>query len=119
MPKCLKRVEAVKQFRLASKSEGTRKIADTPTKFHVENFPTDNFIVIPEISSEKRRYIPIGFMFPNVLCSNRVKISQNASLYHFGILTSNIHMAWMRAVCGRLEMRFSLVQSNRKTERKI
>ena len=106
MPECLKRVEAVRQLRLSSKSAGTRKIADTPTRFHVENFPTDTFIVIPEISSEKRRYVPIGFMTPDVLCSNRVKISQNASLYHFGILTSNVHMAWMRAVCGRLEMRY-------------
>lgn len=106
MPECMKRVEAVRQLRLASKSAGTRKIADTPTKFHVENFPTSNYIVIPEISSEKRRYVPMGFMGPDVLCSNRVKISQNATLYHFGILTSNVHMAWMRAVCGRLEMRY-------------
>ncbi len=106
MPECMKRVEAVRQLRLASKSAGTRKIADMPTKFHVENFPTSNYIVIPEISSEKRRYVPMGFMGPDVLCSNRVKISQNATLYHFGVLTSNVHMAWMRAVCGRLEMRY-------------
>ena len=106
MPLCLERVESVKEYRLKSKSEGTRKIADYPTKFHVENFPLSTYIVIPEISSEKRRYIPIGFMSPEVLCSNRVKISSSATLYDFGVLTSNVHMAWMRAVCGRLEMRY-------------
>ncbi|MCD7804520.1 MAG: N-6 DNA methylase [Oscillospiraceae bacterium] len=106
MSECLKRVDSVRQYRLSSKSEGTRKIANFPTKFHVENFPTDSYIVIPEITSEKRLYIPMGFMTPDVLCSNRVKISQNATLYHFGVLTSSVHMAWTRAVCGRLEMRY-------------
>ena len=103
MPECLKRVKAVRELRLASKSEGTRKIAEKPTRFHVENFPTDNYIVIPEISSEKRNYIPIGFVPQDVMSSNRVKISENATLYNFGVLTSNIHMAWTRAVCGRLK----------------
>ena len=106
MPECIKRVQAVRELRLASKSAPTRKIADTPTRFHVENMPTQNYIVIPEISSEKRRYVPMGFVNPEIMSSNRVKISQNANLYHFGILTSNVHMAWMRAVCGRLEMRY-------------
>lgn len=106
MKECYKRVQAVRDYRLASKSAGTRKIADKPTRFHVENMPTQNYIVIPEISSEKRHYVPIGFMTPDIMCSNRVKISQNASIYHFGVLTSSVHMAWMRAVCGRLEMRY-------------
>lgn len=103
MPECLKRVEAVRQFRLASHSSGTVKLADRPTRFHVENMPKGTYIVIPEVSSERRRYVPMGFMTPDILCSNLVKIVPNASLYHFGILTSNIHMAWMRAVCGRLK----------------
>ena len=103
MPECMKRVEAVRQFRLSSKSSGTRKLADRPTRFHVENMPAGNFIVVPEVSSERRRYVPMGFMSPDVLCSNLVKIIPNATLYHFGILTSNVHMAWMRAVCGRLK----------------
>lgn len=103
MPECMKRMEAVRKFRLASKSEGTRKLADTPTRFHVENMPKSDYIVIPEISSEKRRYVPMGFMTPDVICSNLVKIIPDATLYHFGILTSNVHMAWMRAVCGRLK----------------
>lgn len=85
---------------------GTRKLADTPTRFHVENMPKSDYIVIPEISSEKRRYVPMGFMTPDVICSNLVKIIPDATLYHFGVLTSNVHMAWMRAVCGRLEMRY-------------
>ena len=103
MPECLKRVEAVRDFRLTSKSAGTRKLADKPTRFHVENMPAGNFVVIPEVSSERRRYVPMGFMAPDVFCSNLVKIIPNATLFHFGVLTSNVHMAWMRAVCGRLK----------------
>ena len=103
MPECYKRVKAVREFRLASKSIPTQKIADSPTRFHVENFPESNFIVIPEVSSEKRRYVPIGFLTPDIFCSNLVKLLPNASLYHFGVLTSNVHNAWMRAVCGRLK----------------
>ncbi len=103
MPECMKRIEAVRQVRLSSKSEGTRKLADTPTKFHVENFPEGHYIVIPEVSSERRRYVPMGYMDDNVLCSNKLRLMPNATLYHFGILESNVHMAWMRVVCGRLK----------------
>ena len=103
MPYCLKRVEAVREMRLASKSEGTRKIADKPTRFHIENMPKGNYILIPCHSSEKRRYIPMGFMSPNDICSNAVLLMPDANLYHFGILESNVHMAWMRAICGRIK----------------
>ena len=103
LPECMKRVEAVRQFRLASKSPGTVKLADKPTHFHVENMPKGTHIVVPEVSSERRRYIPMGYMDDTVLCSNLVKIIPNANLYYFGVLTSNIHMAWMRAVGGRLK----------------
>ena len=106
MPHCMKRIEAVRNMRLASSSAGTRKLADRPTRFHVENMPDTNFIIIPSVSSEKRRYIPMGFMSPDMLASNLVLIIPDATLYHFGILESNVHMAWMRAVCGRLEMRY-------------
>lgn len=106
MPACMRRVEAVREMRLSSKSAGTVKLADKPTRFHVENMPTGTYVVIPEVSSERRKYIPMGFMTPDILCSNLVKIVPDATLYHFGILTSNVHMAWMRAVCGRLEMRY-------------
>ncbi|MDR1827857.1 MAG: N-6 DNA methylase, partial [Methylobacteriaceae bacterium] len=107
MPHVMKRIEAVRQFRLNSKSAGTRKIAATPTRFHVENMPKGNYIVIPEVSSERRQYIPIGFLTPDVLCSNKLRLMPDATLYHFGILTSNVHNGWMRAVCGRLETRYS------------
>ena len=103
MPECMKRVAAVRQFRLASTSAGTVKLADRPTHFHVENMPEANYILLPKVSSERRRYIPMGFMTPDTLCSDLVFIIPNATLYHLGILTSNVHMGWMRAVCGRLK----------------
>lgn len=103
MPECMARVEAVRNVRLASKSAGTVKLADTPTRFHVENMPKGTYVVVPEVSSERRRYVPMGYMDDSVLCSNKVRLMPNATLYHFGILTSNVHMAWMRAVCGRLK----------------
>ena len=65
--------------------------------------PKGNFIIVPSVSSEKRRYVPMGFMSPDVLASNLVLLIPDATLYHFGILESNVHMAWMRAVCGRLK----------------
>lgn len=103
MPHSMKRVETVRRFRLASKSAPTRKLADTPTRFHVENIPDSSYLVIPEVSSERRLYIPIGFIEPETLSSNLVKIVANATLYHFGVLSSAMHMAWVRSVCGRLK----------------
>ena len=103
MPECLKRVQAVRDYRISSPSAGTVKLADTPTRFHVENMPKGNYIVVPEVSSERRKYIPMGFLDPYVLSSNLVKVIPNAEIYHFGVLTSNVHMAWVRAVCGRLK----------------
>jgi len=103
MPECLKRVQAVRELRLSSKSEGTRKLADKPTRFHVENMPDEYYLLVPRVSSERRRYVPMGFISPKVICSDSVHITTGASIYHFGILTSNVHMAWMRAVCGRLK----------------
>lgn len=107
LPECLKRVEAVRQYRLKSTSAGTRKIAETPTRFHVTNLPQGTYIVIPQVSSERRRYIPIGYMDDGVLCSDKVRILPNGSLYHFGILTSNVHMSWMRTICCRLKSDYS------------
>ncbi len=104
MPECLKRVENVRKFRLTSKSPGTVKLADKPTRFHVENMPNTYSIIIPKVSTSNRRYIPIGFLTPDVLCSDLVFIAPSATLYHFGVLTSNVHMSWMRTVCGRLGM---------------
>ena len=103
MPECFKRVKAVRNFRLESKSAGTRKLADCPTRFHVENMPTNNYIVIPRVSSEHRQYVPIGFVSPDTFSSDSVHILTGSTLYHFGILTSNVHNAWLRAVGGRLK----------------
>lgn len=107
MPKCLERIEAVKDFRLNSKSAGTRKLAEKPTRFHIENMPKGNFLVIPQVSSERRRYIPIGYMDDSVICSDKVRIMPNTNLYYFGVLTSNIHMSWMRTICCRLKSDYS------------
>jgi len=106
LPESRKRIEAVRVFRLESKSEGTRKIADKPTRFHVENMPAGNSVIIPKVSSERRHYIPIGLIGPETLCSDLVFLVPNATLYYFGILTSQFHNAWMRTVAGRLESRY-------------
>ncbi len=103
MPECMKRIEAVRQFRASSKRGSTVKLANSPTHFQTENMPKGNYIVIPEVSSQRRRYVPMGYMDDTVLCSNKVRLMPDATLYHFGILESNVHMAWMRAVCGRLK----------------
>ena len=107
MPHCMKQVEAVREARLASKRLSTQKLANRPTRFQTENFPTDDYIVIPEVSTQRRRYIPMGIMTPNDICSNKLRILPNVSRYHFGILQSNVHMAWMRQVCGRMKSDYS------------
>ena len=103
MPHCVKIIEKVKAYRLASQRAATVKAADYPARFGLEVIPESNFMIVPVVSSERRRYIPLGFMTPNNLCSNQVNLIPNANLYHFGVLTSNVHMAWMRAVAGRLK----------------
>lgn len=103
LPLCMERIEAVREYRLSSPSKGTVKLAEKPTRFHVENMPKGQYIVIPEVSSQRRRYVPMGYMDSSVLCSNKVRLMPDAHLYEFGILESNVHMAWMRVVCGRLK----------------
>jgi hypothetical protein len=103
MPECMRRVEAVRAFRLASGSGSTRRIAETPLRFHVENFPTAEYLAVPRISSENRRYIPMGFVPPDTLASDAMVIAPGATPYHFGVLNSAVHMAWVRATCGRLK----------------
>lgn len=102
MPLCLERVENVRKLRLTSKSIGTRKLAERPTHFHVENMANKTYIIIPKVSTISRIYIPMGFMSPKNMASDLVFVMQNANLFHFGILQSNVHMAWMRTTCGRL-----------------
>ena len=106
MPRVLQRIEEVLQYRARSTSPGTVRLAERPLRFHVEAFPTERYLLVPEVSSEGRAYIPMGFMQPEALCSNLAMLIPGATLYHFGILTSSLHMAWMRVVCGRLEMRY-------------
>lgn len=106
LPECRKRIQAVRQTRLASKSKPTQKLADTPTRFHVENFPESTYLIVPEVSSERRPYIPIGFAGPEIICSNLVKIVPDAGRYEFGVIHSGMHMAWVRYTCGRLESRY-------------
>ena len=105
MPLVLQRVEACKADRENAPDAGRRKLAERPTQFREINNP-DTFIVVPAVSSERRRYVPIGFLNKDTIATNLVITIPGANLYHFGILTSNVHMAWMRAVCGRLEMRY-------------
>ena len=98
------KVEAVRQFRLSSKAKTTNGYAKVPQLFAQITQPDDvDFLIIPRVSSERRRYVPIGFVTADIISSDAVQIVPNATLYHFGVLTSNIHMAWMRAVCGRLK----------------
>ena len=102
MPEALKRIEACKKARLESIDEGARKLADTPTLFR-ETMNPKSYLVIPCVSSEKRNYIPIGFFDNNTIPVMGVLIIPEAKIYHFGILTSKMHMVWTRYVCGRLK----------------
>ncbi len=102
MPLILKRIEAVRDMRLASNDAGTRKLAETPHLFR-ETVNPDSAVVVPRVSSERRRYIPMGFIGKEIIVTDAILLIPNATLYHFGILESNVHMAWMRAVCGRLK----------------
>ena len=103
MPQCMERVNAVRDFRSSSQRASTKKLADFPLSFATSNIPDANYIVIPKVSSERRRYVPMGLLSPDILSSDLVFIIPDATLYHLGVLTSNVHMAWMRAVCGRLK----------------
>ena len=97
------RLEAVRAMRAESSAAPTREKANTPHLFFFISQPTTNYLLVPSTSSENRRYVPIGFLPPDVIASNAATIVPNATLFHFGILTSNVHMAWMRAICGRLK----------------
>lgn len=101
-----KKVDNVRIWRSNSSRKNTVALANTPTLFAEIRQPETNYLAIPTVCSENRRYIPMDFLTPDIISSNQLYIVENAELYHFGILTSNVHMAWMRAVCGRLEMRY-------------
>ena len=102
MPLVMERIERVREMRLNSTDKATRKLAETPTVFR-ETYNPETFIIIPSASSENRRYVPLGFLGKDIISTNLNLIIPDATLYHFGVLTSNVHMAWMRTVCGRLK----------------
>jgi hypothetical protein len=102
----IQRLEMVSECRQKSPTASVQRDAATPMLFTQIRQPETRFLVVPEISSEQRKYIPIGYLEPSVIANNRLYILPNATLYLFGVLTSNVHMAWTRVVCGRLEMRY-------------
>ena len=99
-------ISEVRKNREESKREATKKLADVPYLFGEIRQPNSDYLMIPRVSSEKRDYIPIGFWDKDIIANDSTQIVPNASLYEFGVLTSNVHMGWMRAVAGRLEMRY-------------
>ncbi|MGR0481346.1 MAG: class I SAM-dependent DNA methyltransferase [Candidatus Electronema sp. V4] len=106
LPGVMRRVKAVQESRLASKAASTREYAKYPTLFRQIAQPSSDYLAIPEVSSERRSYIPITFLSKDVICSNTIQFVPDATSYHFGVLSSLMHNAWMRTVCGRLESRY-------------
>ena len=106
LPHVRERMRAVREYRLKSKRKSTLAIADFPTKYNIEVIPTTPFLVIPEVSSERREYVPIGWLEPPTIPSNLVRALEGATLVDFALLTSAMHMAWLRHVGGRLESRY-------------
>ena len=107
LPKVRERIAAVRTYRLSSRSRPTQALAETPTLYHVNVIPTAPFLVVPEVSSERREYIPIGWLEPPIIPSNKIRILPNATLWQFGLLTSAMHIAWVRNIGGRLKSDFS------------
>ena len=103
MPLVRERIAKTREFRLSSSKAATRKFADMPTRFMEMRQPGSDYIIVPRVSSETRRYIPMGYMDKDVICSDSNILIPEITLYHFGVLESNVHMAWMRVVCGRLK----------------
>lgn len=96
-------VNNVRKVRQESNREATKKLADTPMLFGENRQPKTDYLIVPRVSSERRKYVPIGFMTADTIVSDAVQIVPDATLYEFGVMTANVHMAWMRAVCGRLK----------------
>ena len=106
MPEVMRRIEAVKTFRSISVAESTRKMAATPYLFAQRTQPSKDYVLVPRHSSENRMYVPMGFFSKDSIVADSCMAVGAATLYHFGVLESEMHMAWMRAVCGRLESRY-------------
>ena len=99
----MKRVEAVRAFRAASNSAPTKKLALTPTQFHTTFVSDKPYLALPQVSSERRRIIPIAYLTPEYLVGDKLRLVADATPYHFGVLTSSMHMAWVNRVTGRLK----------------
>jgi hypothetical protein len=116
LPRVMERIERVKEFRKKSTAEPTKKAAEKPTLFFYISQPKTRYIAIPEVSSEHRSYIPIGFLGPEIIASNKIYLIPSPDLFLFGVLSSAMHMAWVKQVAGRLESRFqysgSMVYNN-------
>lgn len=112
----LQRIEKTKEFRLSSNRAATNKLADNPMLFGEIRQPKTSYIIIPKVSSENRKYIPIGILEPSIITSGSALIIPNANLYIFGVITSNMHMSWMKSTCGRMKSDFqysaSIVYNN-------
>lgn len=106
-PRVLERIERVREFRLSRKSASARRAADTPALFMAPRECKSPYLAIPKVSSEKRRYIPIGWLTPDIIAGDKLFVCEGATLYQFGILNSSVHMAWVRIVTGRLNISFS------------
>ena len=107
IPEIVQRLKCVSECRQNSPTASVRQDADIPMLFTQIRQPSSDYLAVPEVSSENRRYIPIGFLTADIIGSNKLYIIPSATLYMFGVMMSNVHMAWMRVVCGRLEMRYS------------
>ncbi|MBL8643690.1 MAG: class I SAM-dependent DNA methyltransferase, partial [Rhodospirillaceae bacterium] len=103
MPRVVERLRNVREFRRASKRKSTLAIADTPERYNVEVIPDRPFLVIPKVSSERREYVPIGWLQPPTIPSDLVFVVSDGDLWSFGVLTSRMHMAWLRHIGGRLK----------------
>lgn len=107
LPHVYERVEKVRDFRLSSANKQTKLAADTPWRFGQYRQPAKQYIAFAKVSSERRRYIPFGFMTDEIIPGDKLFTIPDATIYHFGVLTSNVHMAWMRTVCGRMKSDYS------------
>ncbi|MCM1565626.1 MAG: methylase, partial [Dehalobacter sp.] len=106
IPTIMNRIASIREFRLSSTKAATREDAKTPMLFQEIRQPDTEYILVPRVSSENRRYVPMGFIQPDVICGDQNLMIPDASLFEFGVITSSTHMAWMRTVAGRLEMRY-------------
>jgi len=102
-PKVLERVQQVREYRLKSPKAATRAKSETPTLFDEIREPKTDYVGFPTVSSEQRKYVPIDYLSADIIPGNKIYFMENASLFHFGVITSNVHMAWMRATCGRMK----------------